>query len=155
MQIILLIGRVALVAIFVMSGVQKFWDLSTTARLIEAKFAIPAALAGAAAQAEAMTGMTAFQLLAIAVAVVEIAFALLIIFNVGTRVAAIALALYAAAVTFYVHDFWNMAGDARLDNIAHFMKNLSITGALLILFVIGSWQPVAAGEEDYPREQRI
>ena len=91
----------------------------------------------------------------IAVAVVEIAFALLIIFNVGTRVAAIALALYAAAVTFYVHDFWNMAGDARLDNIAHFMKNLSITGALLILFVIGSWQPVAAGEEDYPREQRI
>src|SRR3972149_11057186 len=120
MQIILLIGRVALVAIFVMSGVQKFWALSTTGRLIEAKFAIPAALAGAAAQAEAMTGMTAFHLLAISVAVVEIAFALLIIFNVGTRVAAIALALYAAAVTFYVHDFWNMAGGARPPHQRHF-----------------------------------
>ena len=116
------LGRVALVVIFVFSGVQKLFDISGTADQIQAKLIIPAAL-----------GMPIWQVLAIVVALVEIVGGLLITFNVLTRGAAVVLLLFTAVTTFYYHDFWNMAGADRTNNLTHALKNLSIMGALLML----------------------
>ena len=117
------LGRVALVVIFVFSGAQKLFDISGTADQIQAKLIIPAAL-----------GMPIWQVLAIVVALVEIVGGLLITFNVLTRGAAVVLLLFTAVTTFYYyHDFWNMAGADRTNNLNLALKNLSIIGALLML----------------------
>jgi uncharacterized membrane protein YphA (DoxX/SURF4 family) len=110
--------------------------------MIADKVTVPVQLAGFAAQIETASGMTVPQLLAVATGVVELVGGLLIAVNIGTRLAAVMLIIFSAAATFYFHDFWNMTGDARADNMVHVLKNLSIIGALLILFVLGPWRPV-------------
>ena len=124
------LGRVALVLIFMFSGAQKLFDISGTADQIQAKLIIPAALTS---QIEVTLGMPIWQMLAIAVALVEIVGGLLITFNVLTRGAAVVLLLFTAVTTFYYHDFWNMAGADRTNNLNLALKNLSIIGALLML----------------------
>jgi putative oxidoreductase len=156
MPILFTLGRVLFVLIFIFSGVAKLLDISGTAAMIAAKFTLPAALAGLAAEAETMTGMHTPQLLTILFAVVEIAASLMIVFNFGTRLAAFALILLTVTATYYFHDFWNQAGPERLDNIAHALKNLSIVGGLLVFFALGSWRPHSEHEEDYnPRREEL
>ena len=133
MNVAFTLGRVALVVIFVFSGAQKLFDISGTADQIQAKIAIPAQLADATSQIEATLGMPIWQVLAIAIALVEIVGGLLIAFNVLTRTAAVVLLLFTAVTTFYYHDFWNMAGADRTNNLNLALKNLSIIGALLML----------------------
>ena len=156
MPILFTAGRVLFVLIFILSGAQKLWDISGTAAEIAAKFTVPPALAELAAQAQAMTGMQTPQLLAILFGVVEIVAGLMIVFNFGTRLAALALILATLVATYYMHDFWNQAGPERLDNMIHALKNLSIVGGLLVLFALGSWRPLAEREEDYyPRRDEL
>lgn len=150
MGIAFLIGRIAFVAIFLVSGVTKLMSITATAAAIQAKFTIPAALAAVAASAEGATGMTAYQLLAIVIGVIEILFPLLIIFNIASRFAAVVLLLYTAVVTYFIHDFWNMTGDLRADNMINALKNLSLMGGFLILMVLGTWRPGMHDEDDYP-----
>lgn len=140
MNILLIVGRIAFVAIFVLSGAQKLLDISGTAAMIAPKIAVPAQLADLAAQIEGLTSMSTPQLLAIAAGVVELAGGLLIAANIGTRAAALLLIVFTAAATYWFHDFWNMAGAERANNMIHALKNLSLTGALLVLFVIGPWR---------------
>jgi putative oxidoreductase len=130
------IGRVALVIIFIFSGVQKFLDIVGTADQIQAKIVIPPFLADVTSQIETALGLPIWQILAILVAVIEVAGGLLIAFNIIPRTAAVVLLLFTAVTTFYYHDFWNMAGAERANNLAHALKNLSIMGALLML---ASW----------------
>jgi uncharacterized membrane protein YphA (DoxX/SURF4 family) len=136
-------ARVAFVVIFIFSGASKLWDISIPAAAIASKVAIPDALAGLAAQAEAITHLTTPQLLAITNGLTELLGGLLIAFNLGTRWAALALLALTAAATFYFHDFWNMTGEAQADNMIHAEKNLSIMAGLLVFFVLGSWRPMA------------
>lgn len=154
MPILFTLGRVLFVVIFLLSGATKLWDIPGTAAMVAAKVTVPAALAGLAAQAETMTGMQTPQLLAILYAAGEIIAGLMIVFNFGTRLAALALILLTIAATYYFHDFWNQAGPERLDNMAHALKNLSIVGGLLVFFALGSWRPFSEREgEYYPRRE--
>jgi putative oxidoreductase len=127
------LGRIALVVVFVFSGAQKLFDIAGTADQIQAKITIPTQLTDVTSQIEATLGMPIWQVLAIAVALVEIVGGLLIAFNVLARTAAVVLLLFTAVTTFYYHDFWNMAGADRTNNLTHALKNLSIIGALLML----------------------
>jgi putative oxidoreductase len=128
------LGRIALVVLFILSGAQKLTDIAGTADQIQAKLAIPAALADIAAQVEATVGMPIWQILAIVVAMIEVVGGLLIAFNVFARTMAIVLLTFTAVATFYMHDFWNMpAGPERMNNMFHALKNLSIMGGFLIL----------------------
>ena len=146
-----LIGRIAFVAIFFVSGVTKLMGISATAAAIQAKIAIPAALATVVASAEGATGMTAYQLLAIAVGVVEILFPLLIVFNILTRFASLVMLVFVGVITFFMHDFWNMSdAAARSLNMTMALKNLSIMGGFLMLMVLGAWRPGVHDEDDYP-----
>jgi uncharacterized membrane protein YphA (DoxX/SURF4 family) len=148
MSTLLIVGRIAVVLIFVISGALKLIDIPGTAAVIAAKVPVPALLAGLVAQIEAAAGMKAPQLMAIATGVIELGGGLLIAANFGTRWAALALLLLTAAATFYFHDFWNVADAARMENLIHAEKNLSIMGALLMLFVLGSYRLAADDNAD-------
>ncbi|MGE3149875.1 MAG: DoxX family protein [Pseudorhodoplanes sp.] len=146
MPVLFTVGRVALVLIFIVSGALKLMDISGTAAFIATKVSIPAAGADLATQIETALGMPWSKLLAIVVGLVEVLGGVMIVFNIGTRFAAIVLILFTLTATFYFHDFWNMADMAKVDNANHAMKNLSLVGGLLILFVLTSWRAHAIEE---------
>jgi putative oxidoreductase len=153
MQVIFLIGRILFVAIFLLSGVRKLLDLPGTAKLIEAKLWIPSVVAPYAEKVSTLAGMSTPQLVAIVLAIIQIVFALFIIFNVGSRFAAVVLAIYIAVATFYSYDFTNFSELARGETGTGLLKNVSLFGGLLVLFAIGSWQPgVIEEEEEYAHE---
>ena len=56
------------------------------------------------------------------------------------RIGALLLALFLGAATYYFHDFWNLAADApdRMNQMMHFMKNVTILGGLLIILANGA-----------------
>jgi uncharacterized membrane protein YphA (DoxX/SURF4 family) len=141
MHIVFTLGRIMLVLIFILSGAMKLFDISGTASTIAPVVVIPDVLSDVARQLEGVTGMQVPQLLAIIVGALELVGGLLIAFNIATRPFAVLLALFTLVATFYFHDFWNMSGTARDANMTHAMKNLAITGGLLIMFVLGSWRP--------------
>src|SRR3984893_13523187 len=105
MQGILVVGRILFVLIFIVAGAQKLIDLDGTAALIDAKVTLPAALSGVIAKITTATGLAAPKLLAIVSGAVEVIGGLLIVFGIGTRLAALVLIGYVGVVTFYFHDF--------------------------------------------------
>jgi len=128
------IGRVLLALLFIFSGASKFFDIGSTAQIVEAKIGIPEFASAYASQIEAAAGMTVFRVLAYITAGVEVICGLMIAFNFGARFFAFILILFVAVTTFYVHDFWNQSGGSeRLENIVHVMKNISIIGGLLMI----------------------
>jgi putative oxidoreductase len=153
MQVIFLIGRILFVAIFLVSGVRKLLDLAGTAQMIEGKLWIPDVAAPYVEKLSTMTGMPTPQLVAIVLAIVQIVFALFIIFNVGSRFAAIVLAIYVAVATALSFDFSNLGELARSEVGTNLLKNVALFGGLLILFAVGSWQPgLIEEEEEYAHE---
>jgi uncharacterized membrane protein YphA (DoxX/SURF4 family) len=147
------IGRIALVAMFIYSGAMKLLDIVGTAAQISSKLTIPFFLSDLVGQIEASVGMPIWQILAIALGVIELLAGLLIVFNVLTRTSAVVLLIFTAVATFYLHDFWNMpAGDARTDNMIHAMKNLSIIGAFLILAALPRRVWALEGEAEHMDE---
>lgn len=153
MNTLLIIGRIAFVLVFILSGVQKLMDIPGTAAMIEPRVLIPDLVAPYATQLETAASMKMPSLLAIAAGIVEIGAALMIAFGFGVRFAAVVLILFTAAATYYFHPFWNMEGAARTDNMINALKNLSLIGGLLVLFVLGSWRPVPV--EPYDEAQRL
>jgi putative oxidoreductase len=146
------LGRIALVAIFIISGAQKLLDIAGTADQIQSKLFIPSTLTDLTSQIEGALGMPIWQVLAIVVALIELVGGLLIAFNVLTRTIAVVLLLFTAVTTFYFHDFWNMPTAAeRTNNIIHALKNLSIAGALLML---AAW-PRRAMIVEAPEHERV
>jgi putative oxidoreductase len=160
MPTLFVIGRILFVLIFAVSGFNKLMDLEGTAQAVAGQVTVPQMFAGLAAQIESATGMATPKLLAIASGAIELGGALMIAFNIGTRFAAALLILFTAAATFYFHDFWNMAGAERMQNMISAQKNLTLIGGLLMLFALGSWRPYsvtrvaytppAARDERYP-----
>ena|SRR5271169_2671748 len=133
MPAIITLGRVLFAVLFIISGASKLLDLAATTQLTE-KIVLPAALATYTSQLETMTGMPMPQMLAIAAGTIELICGLMIAMNFGARFAAIVLILFVAAATFYFHDFWSQTGAEARNNMIHALKNLSIIGALFIIF---------------------
>lgn len=154
MRVIYLIGRILFVAIFLVSGLRKLLDLAATTQLIEARLWVPPALVPYVEKVSTMLGMSTPQLVTIVLAIIQIVFALLIVFNVGSRFAAIVLALYVAGATAYFFEFTSFGDLARGHSGTMLLKNVAIIGGLLILFVIDSWQPgeIEEVQEDYADE---
>ncbi|HEX7789880.1 MAG TPA: DoxX family protein [Afipia sp.] len=127
------VGRILFVVLFVFSGASKLFDIASTTQAIAEKVVLPAALTQYTAQLETITGMPTAQLLAILTGVLEVAGGLFIALNIGTRFFALVLVLFVAVTTFYFHNFWDMTGADRINNLIHALKNLSLIGGLLII----------------------
>jgi uncharacterized membrane protein YphA (DoxX/SURF4 family) len=142
MQGLYSIGRLALVALFLYSGVMKFLNIAGTAQYIQGKMTFLPQLTELMQPVENATGMTTPTLLAILAGVLEIAGALMILLNVGARVGAFILFIFLVVTTVFFHDFWNMTGADYTNNLNHALKNLSIMGAMLIVMALAGWRPV-------------
>ena len=127
------IGRILFAVLFVLSGATKLLDIPATTQSIAEKVAIPAMVAPYTAQVETMTGMPITQTLAIAAGIIEVICGLLIALNFGARFFAAILILFVIAATVSYHNFWDMTGAERANNMIHALKNLSLIGALLII----------------------
>jgi uncharacterized membrane protein YphA (DoxX/SURF4 family) len=135
------------VLVFILSGAQKLMDIPGTASQIGSRVELPDMVTAYIPQLEAATGMATPTMLAILAAVVEIGAALMIAANLGARAGAVLLILFTIAATWYFHPFWTMTGAERDANMIQALKNLSLIGGLLVIFVIGPWRP---GYDRYP-----
>jgi uncharacterized membrane protein YphA (DoxX/SURF4 family) len=150
---LLTVGRILFALLFIFSGVSKFFDVGSTAQLIETKVGTPDFAAAYAAQIETAVGMTAYRFVAMLVAGIEVVCGLMIAFNIAARFFAFVLVVFVAIATVYVHDFWNQSGGSeRLENIVHVMKNISIVGAL---FMIIGQRPELASEREPVYQNRV
>jgi len=118
-ETILLLGRLALGAIFVKSGLQKLLALSAFAASL------------------AQRGVPASTTWAVIGATVEFVGGILIITGLRTREASLLMILFVIVATGISHRFWEYAEAARRTQESQFFKNLSIIGGFLLLFVTG------------------
>lgn len=118
-DVILLLGRVALGAIFVKSGIQKLLALS----------AFAASLAG--------RGVPQSSVWAVIGATVECVGGILILTGLKTRYASMLMILFVIVATGIAHRYWEFVDAARRTQESQFFKNLSIIGGFLVLFASG------------------
>lgn len=114
-----LIGRLALAAIFFVSGSAKLADVAGTAGYMSA------------------VGLPFPETLAMFAGVAEILGALSLAFGALTRVGALGLILFLIPTTLLFHGFWALEGDAQRMELGQFLKNLGIVGGLLLLISFG------------------
>lgn len=109
------VGRILLCAIFLFSGLSKLVGWPAVAGMIAGK------------------GIPYPELVAGAAIMVEITGALMVITSIGGRWGALALAAFTLAAGILFHNFWAVPSDLAMNQFNHFMKNVSIVGALLVL----------------------
>jgi len=115
-----LIGRILLSAVFIGSGLSKVMAFSMMTGYVAAKgLPMPAVALGIAAAVEILGGLA-------------------VLVGFKTTIASWILFLYVIPTTFLFHNFWALQGMEKMDNQAHFMKNLAIMGGLLILAASGA-----------------
>lgn len=114
------IGRLLLAALFLPAGISKIGGFAGTAGYIASK-GLPLPEVGAA----------------IAVAV-EILGGLALILGFGTRLAALALALFTLVATFIFHNYWGVPADQAFMQQLMFNKNIAVVGGLLVLAAHGA-----------------
>ena len=115
-----LAARVLFVAMFLPAGIGKLTGFSGTVGYI-ASAGLPLPAAGAAL---ALT--------------VEILGSLALLAGFGTRVAALVLAVFTLAASFFFHAYWAVPADQAYVTQLMFFKNLAIVGGLLALAANGA-----------------
>lgn len=119
------IGRALVGALFLVSGAMKIsWFAG-----------LAAGLAG--------KGLPLPQVITTLVIALEIAGGLALVFGWRVREAALALALFCIPATLLFHAFWSVDAAAFGNQLNHFLKNVAIIGALLVI-ASGANRPHAA-----------
>lgn len=118
---VLLIGRLAIGALFIPAGWHHLTALNGFAQYLGSK-GLPGPAIG----------------WAVAGAVVEFFGSLAIVFGLKTRYAALALALFTVIAAFTGHPYWTLQDAARQANEMNFWKDIAIAGGLLFVFVRGA-----------------
>lgn len=127
------LGRIFFAVLFVFSGVVGLSDIAATAQQIADRVVIPADLSVYTAQLETLAGMPFSHVMAITAGSTEIICGLMIALNFGVRFFSAVLIAFILVATFYFHNFWDMSGTDRSNNMIHALKNLSLIGALLVM----------------------
>lgn len=112
------IGRILFAMIFLASGMNHFTSPGTV-------------------QYAASKGVPAPRLMVWLTGLAMILGALSILFWVYVEVGAWLIAFFLLAAAFKMHDFWAVEDPAERQNqMAHFMKNLSMTGAAIVFYAL-------------------
>ena len=118
-DVLLLIARILLMALFVIFGWDKFLNFSGTVSYMESVGLPFATLASASAL------------------IMELVVGVAILLGFYTRPLAFLLCLYTLITALLGHRFWALTGGLRLDTMIHFYKNMGIAGGLLLLCLTG------------------
>jgi len=117
---ILLLGRLALAAIYAPSGFSKLTHLDVFAQSLTNR------------------GVPGSIFTAILGASVEFFASVAVVIGLKTRWAALLLAAFTVIATLVSHRYWDIQDAVRTIQYVQFMKNVAITGGFLTLFVAGS-----------------
>ncbi len=115
-----MVGRFLIALIFLLSGLGKIGGFAQTAGFMASK------------------GLPMAEVLLVLSIVIEIGAALMLIVGWQARLGAAALFLWMIPVTLVFHNFWAAPADQQQIEMVNFLKNLSITGALLYIMAYGS-----------------
>jgi putative oxidoreductase len=138
MSFIIAIGRILFALFFIISGAFTLADIPAAGKELSSRVSIPAPVAPYMTQIENAVGVSTPQLLAIVAGTVAVVCGLMIAFNLGVRFFSLLLIIGIIIATFYMDDIITTSGNEWRDNAAHALKNLSMIGALLVLFGHGS-----------------
>jgi putative oxidoreductase len=115
---ILLVGRVLLGWVFVIYGWTHLMDMPGFAKTFPNR-GLPEWLAYVASPVEFIGGI-------------------LLVVGFATRYTALVLLLFMIVATFSSHAYWSVPAAQKGNQTAHFWKNISMTGGLILLFVVGA-----------------
>lgn len=115
-----LIGRVFLSSIFIMSGFGKIADWSGTADYM------------------ASNGMPMVPLFLSGAMIFEICGGLSVLLGFKAKIGAAALIVFLIPATLIFHNFWTLEGMEQQIQMVNFMKNLAISGGLLLVVSLGT-----------------
>ena len=118
-HLLLLIGRIALVVLFIIFGYPKLTGFSGTVQYMTS------------------LGTPMPMLAAIIAVVMEVPAAILIVLGFCTRPVAVLFVFYTLGTAIIGHHYWDMTGDAVMPNMINFYKNISIAGAFILLAIVG------------------
>ncbi|MCM7772388.1 DoxX family protein [Enterobacter asburiae] len=118
-HLLLLIGRIALVVLFIIFGYPKLTGFSGTVQYMTS------------------LGTPMPMLAAIIAVVMEVPAAILIVLGFFTRPLAVLFVFYSLGTAVIGHHYWDMTGDAVVPNMINFYKNISIAGAFILLAIVG------------------
>jgi len=117
--VVLLASRVMLAAVFVVFGIRKAMAVAGTAKYF------------------ATLGLPMADVLVWLVILIEIGGGLLLILGWRTRLVAWILAAFVVCATLAAHRFWEFEGAQYVPQLSNFMKNLAITGGLMLVGACG------------------
>lgn len=115
-----LAGRVLLAYLFIPAGIGKITGFAGTVGYISS------------------VGLPAPTLAAAVAAIVEIVAGFAILLGFGTRIAALALALFTVAASLIFHAYWSVPADQQMIQSLLFGKNIAVVGGLLTLAAWGA-----------------
>src|SRR5262245_19880889 len=113
------IGRALIALLFILFGALQVFDVEGAAKDIATKVIpiIPDFLTPYLNQAEQAASLSSPQIIAYCAGGFQIICGIMILFNIGARFFAALLVPFVIILTLVMHDFWNLAGAARLDNL--------------------------------------
>jgi putative oxidoreductase len=115
------LGRLLLATIFFMAAVgNKIPHFSQVAKFMES------------------AGVPAPELLLVGAIVFLVVGSVSVIVGYKARVGAALLLTFLVLASYYFHPFWRLEGQAQQEQMIHFMKNLSMMGAMLFVVANGS-----------------
>ena len=114
-----LVGRILLAVIFIISGIGKITGFDGTVGYIASK------------------GLPLAQLVAIGTIVVEVGGGIMLAIGYKARWAALALAIFTLLAAILFHNFWAVEAAQKMNQQINFLKNLAITGGMLMVFAFG------------------
>jgi putative oxidoreductase len=133
MNIAYALGRIFVPIVFIWEAIQKLLDINRFAKLLaDSRVPVPDEIT------PYLGGMSKYTAVAWALAVLEFVCGIMILIGFKARWAALFLVVFTAGAIFFVHNFWEMTGDAYEQNQIQALKNLSIMGALLLIVAVGS-----------------
>lgn len=123
-----LAGRILLAVLFVPAGIGKITGFAGTVGYATA-MGMPMPSVGVA------VGLA-----------IELFGGLALLLGFGTRIAAVALAVFTLVASFIFHAYWAQPADAQMMQQLLFFKNIAVTGGLLAFaaFGAGAWSVDAA-----------
>jgi putative oxidoreductase len=122
------VGRILISLLFLKSGIEKIAGFSAVSGFM------------------ASQGMPAAEFLLVGAIVLEIAGALMVMLGWNARWGALMLAVFIVPATLIFHNFWSVDAAQYTNQVNHFMKNLSILGALVFIMGAGAG-PFSLGKE--------
>ena len=120
----LLIGRVLMSVIFLTAGISKIADFAGATDYMATR----PAFANMTGALTILAGLAIFA---------EVGGGLSLLLGYFTRVGAIGLVVFLIPTTFIFHNFWTYPPEHQTIQQVMFLKNIAITGALLVLFASG------------------